>query len=112
MSKGLVNLDLIIEGCRRTIEELKKMEGGDLSEELQTLERMEGELEGLKDKFFMKTVAAVPATKTCVDEVEKVNQALAGNKDNPAVLKQKLNNVTDAVEVLLSKAQMRGTTLT
>lgn len=117
MSQGIINLDSVIESCRlisRQISNIK--ECADLGE-LQAVEQWGGQLEGLRDKFFMKTVAAIPATKKCLEGVEKLQNALNEYRDHPesyslADLKRALDFLTDAIEELLNKAEMRGTTLT
>lgn len=122
MSQGLTNLDQIIEGCQSIADGIGELDGdplgGDhLGGELQSVKQMEEQLEGLKDKFFMKTVAAVPATKVCLDSVGKMLQALEecrGGEGEEAIsaLKKEFTGFREAVELLLEKSQMRGTTLT
>jgi len=116
VSQGLVNLDKIIEGYRCIEEGLKEL-GGEISGELESLGKTKKQLSELKDRFFMKTVAAIPATKKCLDEIEKVYPALKGckaepNDDSTNGLKEALNGLADAAEELVDKSKMRGTTLT
>jgi Tfp pilus assembly protein PilO len=116
VSQGLANLDKIIEGYRCIEEGLEEL-GGEISGELESLGKTEKQLSELKDRFFMKTVAAVPATKKCLDEIEKVYSALEGckaepNDDSINGLKKALTGLADAAEELVDKSQMRVTTLT
>ncbi len=118
MSQGLDNLDGILESNHRIAQALEGLKNASLSDELQALQGSVDQLEGLRDKFFMNTVAAIPATKACLIGSEKVLGALEELKDDQAgetsltVLKGALNDLSEAVEELLEKAQMRGTTLT
>ena len=73
MSQGLENLDGILESSRQIIQAL---ESTSLDSQRDALKVSEADLEGLKDKFFMNTVAAVPATKVCLTGSEKVLSAL------------------------------------
>jgi hypothetical protein len=113
----LANLERIIDGCRRIASRLKESGGEGLSGELQSVEGMEGELEGLREKFFMKTVAAVPATRKCLQALDEVSQAMdesgSGSEGNSwEALKKAIGSLMDAVEELVEKAGMRGITLT
>ena len=120
MSQGLDNLDAILENSHRIAQAIEGLEGASLSDELQAHQESEDQLEGLRDKFFMKTVAAVPATKACLTGSEKVLNNLESFKDNQdqgeetslTALRQALKDLSEIVEELLEKAQMRGTTLT
>lgn len=117
MSQGLDNLEGILEGSSRIAQVLEGMGNASLSNELQTLRGSVDPLEELRDKFFMNTVAAIPATKACLADSEKVIDALEKFKDDKGeasltALKQTIENLSEAVEELLEKAQMRGTTLT
>ena len=117
MSQGLDNLDAILENSHRIAQAIEGLEGASLSDELQALQESEDQLEGLRDKFFMKTVAAIPATKACLTDSEKVLQALESFKDDQGeesltTLKRGLKDLSENVGELLEKAQMAGTTLT
>lgn len=116
MSQGLDNLDGILENNNRIVQALEGLENASLSDELAMLRESMDPLEGLRDKFFMNTVAAVPATKACLTGSEKVLNALENVKDEQetslTALKGALKNLSEAVEELIEKAQMRGTTLT
>jgi len=117
VSQGLDNLDAILENSHRIAQAIEGLEGASLSDELQALKESEDQLEGLRDKFFMKTVAAVPATKACLTGSEKVLKAMESFKDDQGeeslmTLKQELNDLSENVGELLEKAQMAGTTLT
>lgn len=117
MSQGIDNLQKIIESCCLIDQQMKMMKEWDISSELEALEQWDGQLQGLQDKFFMKTVAAVPATRKCLEGVEKVHHALNDCKDHPeshtlANLKHALGFLSDAIEELMNKAEMGGTTLT
>ena len=114
MSIGLKNLDQIIDNSHR-IGEL--LEGLSLDDERKALSALEDQLADLKDKFFMNTVAAVPATKACLVGSEKVLSALEDHSSDPedslpAAVKQALDELSEAAEELIDKAEMRGTTLT
>ncbi len=117
MSQGLDNLDGILENSRDIVRGLEDLEGTSLSGELQAIQGSVDQLEGLRDKFFMKTVAAIPATRACLSGSEKVLKALNSYKDDQseaslAILTQALKDQSETVEELLEKAQMSGTTLT
>lgn len=117
MSQGLENLDALLENSGRIAQGMESLEGAPLSNELNGLREAEERLAGLKDKFFMNTVAAIPATKACLTGSEKVVSALEtvqGSQDETTLnaLKNALGELSEAVEELLEKADMRGTTLT
>ena len=117
MSQGLENLDVILENNQRIAQAIEGQDGGPFSDELQALLESKDQLEELRDKFFMKTVAAIPATKACVTGSEKVLQNLESYKDDQGdasldALKQGLEELSEKVGELLEKAQMSGTTLT
>lgn len=117
MSQGLDNLDAILENSHRIAQAIEGLEGASLSDELQALQESEDQLEGLRDKFFMKTIAAVPATKACLTGAEKVLQAMESFKDDQGeesltTLKRGLKDLSENVGELLEMAQMSGTTLT
>lgn len=119
MPEGTDNLERIIEGCRGVAHRLKETAGDPAfsGAEMQAVEGLTGQLEGLRDKFFMKTVAAVPATRKCLERVEKAHLAVDKCGDNVGdipvgALKRAINELVEAAEELLEKAQMRGTTLT
>lgn len=117
MSQGLDNLDGILENSRDIARAIEGLEGTSLSGELQAIQGSVDQLEGLRDKFFMKTVAAIPATKACLNGSEKVLKALNSYKDDQSeasltILTQALKDQSETVEELLEKAQMSGTTLT
>ncbi len=117
MSQGLDNLDEILENSRGIAQAIEGLEDASLSGELKAVQESVDQLEGLKDKFFMKTVAAIPATKACLNGSEKVLKALNSYKDDQseaslAILTQALKDQSETVEELLEKAQMSGTTLT
>ncbi len=114
MSQGLENLDGILESSGQIIAALRD---ASLEDQKKALQASEEQLAGLKDKFFMNTVAAVPATKVCLTASEKVLSALETYKgdqgDGPLkALKQALEDLDEKVEELIDKAEMRGTTLT
>ena len=117
MSQGLDNLDEILENSRGIAQAIEGLEGASLSGELKAVQESVDQLEGLKDKFFMKTVAAIPATKACLTGSEKALKALSSTKEDQgeaslAVVKQALKDLSETVEELLEKSQMNGTTLT
>jgi len=117
VSQGLDNLEVIVENSRRIAEVLGGLNDAALSDERLALEESVAQLGGLRDKFFMNTVAAVPATKVCLTGSEKVLSALeeAGGDTGDAALKtvkQALGDLSEKIEELLDKAEMRGTTLT
>ncbi len=117
MTQGLDNLDGILEGTRGIAQALGDLDDASLSAQCQTLQESVEPLEELRDKFFMNTVAAIPATKVCLVRSEKVSDALESFKDDRgetslSALKEALEDLSEAVEELLEKAKMRGTTLT
>ena len=117
MSQGLENLDVILENNQRIAKAIEGLDNSTLSDELQALLELKDPLEALKDKFFMKTVAAIPATKACVTGSEKVLQNLEGyqldqGEESLGALKQGLKDLIETGGELLEKAQMSGTTLT
>jgi hypothetical protein len=113
----LDNLDAILENSHRITQAIEGLEDAPLSDELRVLQESEDQLEGLRDKFFMKTIAAVPATKACLTGAERVLQAMESFKDDQGeeslmTLKQGLKDLSENVGELLEQAQMSGTTLT
>jgi len=114
VSQGLENLDEILESSRQIIQAL---ENTSLDDQRNALQGSEEQLAELKDKFFMNTVAAIPATKVCLTGSEKVLSALAAYRDDEgdaslAAVKKALDDLSEKVEELVDKAEMRGTTLT
>lgn len=117
MSQGLDNLEEILENNRRIAQAIEGLEDASLNDEGLALQESVGQLEGLRDKFFMNTVAAVPATKACLTGSEKALNALATLKNDHGetsltAMKHALEDLSEVVEELLDKAEMRGTTLT
>lgn len=117
VSQGVDNLGKIIESCRLIDQQMREMKEWDISSQLEALKQWDKQLQGLRDKFFMKTVAAVPATRKCLEGVEKVHSILNDCKDQPeshtlANLKKALGFLSEAIEELMNKAEMGGITLT
>ena len=110
MSDGLVNLEQIIQSCAQIVEGLERTGNESLEQELQALKGMGERLEGLKEKFFIKTTAAVPATRVCLKSTEKALEEL-GN-DGAQTLKKALEELIEGIEALEEKADMGGITLT
>ena len=117
MIRGLFNLEEILKCNRHIIQALEGLEEASLSNQCRTLQESVELLEELRDKFFMNTVAAVPATKACLTGAEKALDAVesfkADRKEEAlSALKRELEDLSEVVEELLEKAHMRGTTLT
>ena len=117
MSEGLDNLEGILESSRSIAHALEGLEGASLGDQCHTLQASVEPLEDLRDAFFMNTVAAIPATRACLAGTEKVLNTLDSFRDDQGegsltALKGALKDLSEAVEELLEKAQMRGTTLT
>lgn len=115
MSQGLEFLDGILENSRNITQSLEGLEGASFSAEIETLQGSMDQLEGLKDKFFMKTVAAIPAARKCLTSSEKVLETLNSFKDDqndPAAVKQALKDLSETANELMEGSQMRGTILT
>ncbi len=117
MSKGLDNLDVILESSRRIAQTMEGLNEASLGDPLSALHESVESLEELRDKFFMNTVAAIPVTKVCVTGTEDTLGALESfgadrSEGSLSTLKQALSDLSEAVEELLDRANMRGTTLT
>jgi len=115
MSKGLENLEVVLENCGTIAQSLAEMSL--LGDEKKALLDSADRLSGLKDKFFMNTVAAIPATKACLTGTEEALSAVETCRDNQedaavSALKNALAGFLDKAEDLLDRAEMRGTTLT
>ena len=114
MPTGLENLDRILEDSRRIGDLLESLS---LDDERKALQESGDQMAELRDKFFMNTLAAVPATRACLVGSEKVLSALAdcgSGLQDPSLTaaKKALDELSEAVEELVDKAEMRGTTLT
>ena len=117
MAQGIDNLEEILTGNRRIAEALKGLEDESLSSQSQVLQESIEPLEELRNKFFMNTVAAIPATRVCLSSSEKVQNALENFENEKGevsltALKKAFEELSENVNELLEKAQMRGTTLT
>lgn len=117
MSNGLENLDVILESSRSIAQAMEGLDEASLSDQLSALHESVEPLEELGDKFFMNTVAAIPVTKVCVTGTEEALGALESfradrSEGSLSALKQALSDLSEAVEELLDRANMRGTTLT
>jgi len=117
VSKGLENLDVILGSCRSVADAMEDLDEASLGDALTALRGSVDPLEELKDKFFMNTVAAIPVTKVCVTGTEEASGALERFKADRSEgslseLKRALSDLSGAVEELIDRAHMRGTTLT
>ena len=107
MSQGLDNLDGILESTQRIAQALDGLEGVSLSDECHVLQASVEPLEGLRDKFFMNTVAAIPISKACLTHTEKVQNAVESFRDDQgdaslSALKNALKDLSESVQFSLT----------
>ncbi len=109
-TKGEENLKLTVEACQRVALGLDGVTAEGASTWKSALEEVAQKLQGLENKFFLKTNPSIPSTNACKKEIilmEELQQ-----KQDWTAFGEALSRFRQHVDTLVKKAEMPGTILT
>jgi hypothetical protein len=119
MSDGQAHVETALALCRSAKEDLSALVEPDQSWVGETIARVEGieaTLEGLKDRFFVRSKLCLPFAARCVAEAEKLEQAVQGlqpeSESQVADLAAALSALEKAVRALDGRSAMQGMAIT
>jgi hypothetical protein len=119
MSRGQEQVQNTLEICQHVLNEVRQLaaEEGWKSDVAARLERVQGTLEGMTTKFFLKTKLSLPATAKCEQEARKLEEALRGVLAQPDGSAQQpfvaaLGALEKAAKALQERANMEGMAIT
>jgi hypothetical protein len=119
MSDGQTHVETTLALCRSAKQELSALAASDgawVSEVIARLDSIEATLEGLKDRFFVRSRLCLPFAARCVAEAEKLEQAVKAQdleaESKAAALSTALSALEKAVRALDSRSAMQGMAIT
>jgi hypothetical protein len=119
MSDGQAHVETALALCRSAKEDLStfvESDQGWISETIARVEGTEATLEGLKDRFFVRSRLCLPFAARCLaeaQELEQAVQALQPDSDGQvAAVGAALSALEKAVRALDSRSAMQGMAIT
>lgn len=120
MSKGQDQVQVALEICRNVsggVRKLTAVEEEWKAEAARRLECVQEVLDGVMDKFFLRTKLCVPFTSRCEKEARRLEETLGGLEAGPSEnAQQGFNSALDALEksakALEDRSAMRGMAIT
>jgi hypothetical protein len=119
MADGQAHVETALALCRSAKQDLSALaeaNHGWASEAMARMDDVEATLEGLKDRFFVRSKLCLPFAARCVAEAEKLEQAAQSlqldSESRVAAVAAALSALEKAVRALDSRSAMQGMAIT
>jgi len=120
MSKGQEQVQVALEICRKAsgeVGELALVEQGWNNQVARKLERIHEALDGVKDKFFLRTKLCLPFASRCEKEARRLEETLRPLEARPDEDAQQqfisaLDALESAAKALKDRSDMQGMAIT
>ena len=106
ISKGIENVNAIIEACQLTLAGLDSAD----PESKEVLQSVIEIMEDMKTKFFLKTNLAIPITNACRKDATELQSLV--EKHELSCFPEVLSRFRDNMEKMLKQAKMDGVIIT